>query len=165
MKKSLTMLFMTVIAAAFLFCGMTTPAQANPPYVKWKWVGYTIQVNNNFPPNDFRHISFKVVIQYTNTSDDKIVTALFKKAIQVNGVGGGGATFSASATSNKVNKVELYPGQSIKLQYFLTVNKLYHTNAYYRDRPRQDMIYYFIKNKKNMKSRMSHTFGASAKPI
>lgn len=79
MKTLFTTLCASLLAAFFLLGGTVSDASANPNYVKWKWVKYNIQADNKYSVNDYRHCVIKVVIRYTNVSNNKIVTALFKK--------------------------------------------------------------------------------------
>ena len=164
MKKLFVALCTSLIAAVFLFGGMVSDAQANPDYLKWKWVSYKVMENNKYPAGDKRHCFLRVWIQYTNVSNNKIVTALFKKFIGVAGAWNGGAgVFTASVSSNKVNKVELYPGASIKLHYDLQLIRLETRLAGYGRL--QDALKLFIKENKISKTRMNHTFNAQAKPL
>lgn len=159
MKKWFTALCASLIAAVFLLGGTVSDAQANPTFVKWKWVKYSVQTDKRFPKNDYRHTVIRVVIRYTNVSNDKIVTAFFKKATSLTAWIDNKSPFSAYAASTKVNKVELYPGQSYDLAYFLPVTKA-HWNA--------DVLAGYVSRVKGIKltkTKLQHSFNASAKPL
>ena len=85
MKKLFIALCASFIGAVFLFAGTAYNAQANPNFVKWTW-SWSRQANNNFPADDTRHANLKVVIKYTNVSNNRIITAFFKKSLQIQGL-------------------------------------------------------------------------------
>ena len=60
MKKLFTVLCVSLIAAFFLFGGDVSDTQANPNYVKWKWVKYKVMVDNRYPMEDIRHCYVRV---------------------------------------------------------------------------------------------------------
>lgn len=121
MKKLFATLCVTLIAAFFLFGVTVSDAKANPNFVQWTW-SWSKQANNKFPVDDTRHANVKVVVKYTNVSNNRIITAFFKKSLEIEGHIPNWR-FHASLFTDKVNKVELYPGQSIKLSYVVPVKK------------------------------------------
>ncbi len=128
MKKIFAMLFTVLIAAAFLFCGVVPQAQA-APVLTWKVVDTKLFVDKEHPDlTDKNHVKLKITIQYKNVSNDKIVTALFNKKFTVTGdIPNCKAfykySFTVDSSFDQVTKKELYPGQSFKHSYTLSVSK------------------------------------------
>ena len=159
MKKLFVALYASLIAAVFLFGGTVSDAQANPNFVRWTW-SWSKQANNNFPVDDTRHANLKVVINYTNVSNNRIVTAIFKKSLAIQGRIPNWR-FNGSLFTNKVNKVELYPGQSVKLSYIVPVEK--------NPRATREMMYNFVRTFFNRNTRfnlsLTHYFDVSSVPL
>ena len=159
MKKLFAALCASLIAAVFLFGGTPSDAQANPNLVRWTW-SWSRQANNNFPPDDTRHANMKVVVKYTNVSHNRIITAISKKSLQIEGHIPQWR-FNASLFTNKVNRVELYPGQSIKLSYIVPVEK--------NPRATREMMRNFVRTFFNRNTRfnvsLKHYFNVSSVPL
>ena len=73
------------------------------------------------------YLGIKVVATHKNNSKDgKIITAIFNKHLKLTAKGQAGDimghAFSRSITSSKVNKCEVYPGQSINLNYIIPID-------------------------------------------
>ena len=145
MKKKFAVLFTTLIAAALLFCGAIPQAQA-APVLTWKVMKISPAVDKDHPsPKDKKHLNLHVSIQYRNVSNDQVVTAIFDKTIRAEG----SVTYASSYVDNvyhsrgtfgysfkiddfrstRVNKVELYPGQTIQLGYDLPLSSVIRTNG------------------------------------
>ena len=73
------------------------------------------------------YLGIKVVITHKNISKDgKIITAIYNKKLKLTAkVHAGdirGHAFSRKLVSSKVNKCEVYPGQSINLNYIIPID-------------------------------------------
>ena len=177
MKKKFAVLFTALIAAAFLFCGMVPQVQA-APVLTWKAVKIYPEVNKEHPGmKDKKHFRLHVSILYKNASRDQIVTAIFDKTLKVEGkvqyqsryennVTHSRYTFGYSVKiddfrSTRVNKVELYPGQTIQLGYDLPLSSAVKTNGYEATLENFNKGHY-----KKMKYKVTgHSFRISKKPI
>ena len=71
-------------------------------------------------PEASDYYSLKIVVEHINKSDNDIITAIFDKKLIFSAVFNAGYTAgecTAVLRSTKVSKVEIYPGQSVKLAY------------------------------------------------
>ena len=176
MKKYFVALFATVITAAFLFSGMVSHAQA-APVVQWRVVKIYPVVNKNHPSmKDKNHLNLHVSIQYKNVSRDQIITAIFDKALLVEGSAKFyseyrpsqfhpkdtyGYAYKYRLTSVKVNKMELYPGQSIQLGYEMPLSAFIKIKGVEASLIEFNKIHY----KKFIARVTGHTFKFSRRPI
>ncbi len=138
---------MATFSLLFAFSAEANPSYSHPNWIK---VSGNLSFVRNPKVNNIKHPDYwqvQLTVTYKNNSNDKILTRLFKKDILVD--------FSMSAidptaytlnakrqkvyrkvtthvispkvSSTKVNKVELYPGQSTKLTYILPLKNLMST--------------------------------------
>ena len=177
MKKKFAVLFTALIAAALLFCGALPQAQA-APVLTWKVVDISPKVDKEHPGlKDKKHLYLHVSIQYRNVSKDQIVTAIFDKSIRaegsvkyasdyVNNVTHTRGSFGYSVKidnfrSTRVNKVELYPGQTIQLGYNLPLSSVIKTHGYEASLEKFNKGHY-----KKLKAKVTgHSYRISKKPI
>ncbi len=177
MKKKFAVLFTVLLAAAFLFCGVASQAQA-APVLTWKVMKIYPEVDKDHPSvKDRKHVCLHVSILYKNVSSDQIVTAIFDKTMRAEGSvkyassyvdnvyhtrGSFGYSFKINDfRSTRVNKVELYPGQSIQLGYSLPLSSVIKTDGYEATLEKFNKGHY-----KKIKAKVTgHTFRFSKKPI
>lgn len=179
MKKKFAVLFTILIAAAFLFCGLVPQAQA-APVLTWKVEKFSHAVNKDHPGlKDKNHLRLHVSILYRNVSSDQIVTAIFDKTLKVEGSVKFASKFENDVThtrytfgysikiddfrSTRVNKVELYPGQTIVLHYDLPLSSVIKTDG---SRHEASLENFNKGHYKKMKYKVTgHTYRISKKPI
>ncbi len=177
MKKKFAVLFTVLLAAAFLFCGVASQAQA-APVLTWKVEKFSHAVNKDHPGlKDKNHLLLRVYILYKNVSSDQIVTAIFDKTLKVEGSVKYASDYVDNVThtrssfgysvkidnfrSTRVNKVELYPGQTIVLHYDLPLSSVIKTDSYEATLEKFNKGHY-----KKMKYKVTgHTYRFSKKPI
>ena len=106
----------------FIFALLSLSAEevaANPKWLPVDCTPYIVVTGKNPQASDY--YSLKIVVEHNNKSDNEIITAIFDKKLIFSAVfnGGYGASVECQAVirSTKVNKVEIYPGQSVKLAY------------------------------------------------
>ena len=116
--------------AALLVCVLAA-LWAAPAWAYPKWIGVRGKVSierneKQNDPNSGTYKRFRLIVTYTNNSKDKIIKAIFNKTINLtcdlhlkNGNKIAGYKTEPTHTSTKVNKCELWPGQSITLNYYL----------------------------------------------
>ncbi len=137
MKSKFFAVLLVCVLAGML--GAAAPAWAYP-----KWIGIkgklSIERNDEQKdPNSGTYKRYRFIVTYTNNSKDKIVTAIFNKTINLTcdlhlKNGNKIANDKKGLTSTKVNKCELWPGQSISLHYYPLLDISHWKNAAERKR-------------------------------
>jgi hypothetical protein len=99
-------------------------ALAKPQWLKCSFTPSIAITGKN--PNAHDYYSLKIVVRHANKSEDKIVKAIFDKKLEFSAVFNAGNKNECEVVlkSTKVNKMELYPGQTIKLTYIVPLSKL-----------------------------------------
>lgn len=114
-KIALKALFLFIFA--FLFLSAEEVA-ARPQWLKVDCTPYIVVTGKNPQASDY--YSLKIVVEHINKSDNEIITAIFDKKLIFSALFNAGYSTSectAVLRSTKVSKVEIYPGQSVKLAY------------------------------------------------
>ena len=146
MKRSLG--FVMLMAA--LLC-VSAPALAYPKWIGVKGKLSIVRNEKQKDKNANNYKQLKLVVTYKNNSRDKIITAIFNKTTSLNCsiyavyipagyqyVKENGEVASCNvkgAKSDKVNKCELYPGQSISLAYYFNVTSFKKRNVFNTGNP------------------------------
>ena len=114
-----------VLLVCLLSVLLTSSAWARPNWIGIKGYAAIVRNENQNDPNSGTYKRFRFTVMYTNNSKDKIIRAIFDKTLDVtcdmflrNGYKIAHYTMDPPHNFTAVNKCELWPGQSIKLNYY-----------------------------------------------
>ena len=129
--KKLYTYFSIILLTAFCTFSFAQDAFSAPKWIKVTYSKPTLQVIGK-DKNNSGYLALKVSVTHKNNSKKgEVIKAIFDKTLQVSYTLGPGRYTSLSNTvnvtsrvkSNKVNKVEIYPGQKFTLYYLVPIDK------------------------------------------
>ena len=131
MKKS-NLLKITVLCVFFAsFFVEQSMAQGRPDWLAWKWDSWKFVVTGKDIKKD-DYYSLRIGIKHTNNSSSKDVTAIYKKTLTFSAtvnnnltwVTNQGKAVKKTITSDKINNIDIWPGNSYTLYYDIPVKDL-----------------------------------------
>ena len=123
---------------------MAQQAQGRPSWLAYKWDSWQFVVTGK-DPNSSDYYSIKIGIKHTNNSSNRDLKAIYKKKLTFSATvtkdyvssfdatgkiqylylyKNGGKYVKKTITSDKVNNVNVWPGNSYTLYYFIPLNSL-----------------------------------------
>ena len=124
--------FFTAPLVCLLAALWAAPAWAYPDWISCKPTVRLVRNEKQTDPNSGTYKRFCLTVTYTNRSKDKIVEAIFNKTIDLtcdlyrkegrNEIKAADYKTEPTHKSTKVNKCELWPGQSMELNYYLQLD-------------------------------------------
>ena len=130
-KFALTAVLLAVFAVAF--AGEALAAK-NPDWVKWSWSTSLVRndkVNDSSPDR----YSIKISVTHKNNSSNKDMIAIYDKTVtfsatiaNVYTIAQYGKAVKKTITSDKINEINVWPGKSYTLVFFIPVKNLISVN-------------------------------------
>ena len=160
MKVKVKFTLIAVLLAVFVmaFAGEAL-AIKNPKWVKWSWVGSLVRnPDAKVPMTSGSYYLVKIVVTHTNNSDEQDIIAIYDKEVKFSATINTKLTWgtpkyntkvSSTIKSNKVNEVNVWPGRSYALTYYIPLGNLIKAPDADRWRWQNEEIGRF-KNKYNM---------------
>lgn len=117
-----------ILFTVFCVFSLGQNAFSAPKWIKITYSKPTLQVVGK-DKNNSGYLALKVsVIHKNNSKNGEVITAIFDKELGISytirnyiGLGSKGNRFTTSVKSNKVNKVDIYPGQKFTLYYLVPI--------------------------------------------
>ena len=131
MKVKIKVALVAVLLTAFVvvFAGEAM-AEKDPKWVTWSATGRIIRnPDKNIPITAGNYYVVEIQITYTNNSKDTDIIAFYDKYVKLTATTNqwfgnlpSGKPTWASVTSDKINKVEVWPGKSYSLVYYMDIS-------------------------------------------
>jgi hypothetical protein len=123
-KMRFVLAVMLLAVCALVFGG---EAAAKPSWLKTTWSSKIVVTGKDKTKGDY--LSVRISIKHTNNGDE-IITSFFNKTLKmVSTVKDYTSKGEYTLKSTKVNKAEVYPGQSYTLSYDIPLNGLIQTRS------------------------------------
>jgi hypothetical protein len=113
-----------------MISGGAADAGGKPAWLKTSWTCSLVQTGKDSNKSDY--YSIKISVNHTNeNSDERVIKSIYKKSVAFSATLGkilwvkqSGKAVKYTLTSEKVNDVDIWPGNSYSLVYYIPVNKL-----------------------------------------